>query len=60
MDEEEYDIFLQELHQPHIPRYDVNLARIKRQAGELTYEYDSDEEDSGPWDEWGSPSSCSR
>lgn len=60
LDEEEYDIFLQELHQPHIPHYDVNLARLKRQAGELTYEYDSDEEESGPWDEWGPPSSCSR
>ena len=57
---EEYDSFLQELHPPHPPRYDVNLARAKRQAGEQTYEFDSDEEENDQWDEWGAPSSCSR
>ena len=57
---EEYDSFLQELHPPHPPRYDVNLARAKRQAGEQTYEFDSDEEEEGTWDDWGPPSSCSR
>ena len=60
---EEYDTFLRDAPQdyPHkIPEYDIDVARNKRQAGVETYEYNSDETESGPWGDWGQPSLCSR
>ena len=51
---------MRELHPARAPRYDTELARTRRQAGVETYEYDSDEPESGDWEDWGPPSPCSR
>ena len=60
LSEAEYDTWLQGLHPPQRVTYDTNVARVKRQAGVQTYEFNSEETESGPWEEWGQPSACSR
>ena len=60
LSKDEYETFLRDLHPPSHVSYDTDMARYKRQAGIETYEYNSDEEESGPWEEWGQPSTCSR
>ena len=42
--------------------YEINelFLRVRRQIGGLSYEYDSDTEESGTWGDWGPPSQCSR
>ena len=40
--------------------FDTALYRSKRETGEATYEYDSEEEEEGEWGEYGPPSPCSR
>ena len=57
---EEFESFMRDLHPPRAARYDTEVARSKRQAGVQTYEYDSDDVESGPWDDWGQPTACSR
>ena len=47
-------------HPAHPPRYDRAVARTKRQAGLESYEFNSEEEESGDWGDWGPPSACSR
>ena len=56
----EYDTWLQGLQPPQRVTYDTAVARVKRQAGVQTYEFNSEETESGPWEEWGQPSACSR
>ena len=51
---------MRSLHPAHPPQYDLEVARTKRQAGQESYEYSSDEEEEGPWEDWGPPSPCSR
>ena len=58
--EAEYDTWLQGLHPPQRVTYDTAVARVKRQAGLNSYEFNSEETESGPWEEWGQPSACSR
>ena len=58
--EAEYDSWLRSLHPPQPLTYDTQVARIKRQAGIQTYDFNSDEAESGPWEEWGLPGACSR
>ena len=60
LSKDEFDSFMRELHPARAPRYDTELARSRRQAGVETYEYDSDEPESGDWEDWGPPSPCSR
>ena len=40
--------------------FDTAMYRSKRETGEATYEYDSEEEEEGEWGEYGPPSPCSR
>ena len=57
---EEFESFMRDLHPPRAARYDTEVARSKRQAGVQNYEYDSDDVESGPWDDWEPQSACSR
>ena len=47
-------------HPAHPPRYDQQVARTKRQAGLESFEFSSEEEETGDWSDWGAPSGCSR
>ena len=57
---DEYESFLRELHPPKQISFDTEVARYKRQAGIESYEYNSDDPEQGPWQDWGPPSTCSR
>ena len=60
LSEAEYELVLRDLHPPRPASWDSGLARAKRQAGLQTFEYNSEDADQGPWEEWGPPSPCSR
>ena len=36
------------------------LSRVRRAALGSSYEYNSEEAETGPWEQWGQPSQCSR
>ena len=60
LSKEEYEGFMRWFHPAHPPRYDREVARTKRQAGQESFEFNSEEAESGDWGDWGPPSACSR